>query len=511
MRKIIVVLALCWAGLCANARDFKVAGVFSDSMVLQQQTLAPVWGWADEGDKVTVATGWDGEKYSCVTGADGRWEVKVATPAAGGPYTLTVSMKKEKVTFNDVMVGEVWLCSGQSNMDMPLKGYLSQSPEGSLEAILGAGAYDDMIRVYTIHTDKAFEPVEDVPYVWKRTTEEVAANMSGIGYFFARNLTRALGVPVGIIQNPWGGCNLEPWLSMEYFDEAVKGKIPEDTYQYLLDRKDEPNTDRSPLQISTMYNARMYPVAGYALKGFLWYQGCGNLGGYGFYDKLQQGMVKCWRDMWGDSENELPFFFTTLAPFGYGDSQGGTRALFVENQLASLDLIPNSGAAVGESLGDEGCIHPAKKREIADQFTLMALEKTYGKKTGISCGFAYPKSVRFPASSSVEPSKVRRGGQDLIIYKGEEDNGKVIVYFSNAPVGLGHYSDFGTPVKGFEVAGPDKVFHPVKAVVVYDRVEIECPEIADPVAVRYAFHNYCESDLFTTHGVPVPAFRTDSW
>lgn len=512
-----LVLAVFLSALCAlaSAQDFRLAAVFSDHMVLQRETEAPVWGWAQPGSRVTVIPSWSGVKYPATAGSDGRWEVRIATPAAGGPFTLTVDAAKQgKVVLQDVLVGEVWLCSGQSNMAMSLIGNTSQGVEGAYEAILEAPEYADRIRFFDIRAKKAFSPQDDVDCVWERTDGEVAAKVSALAYFFAKRLTRNLGVPVGIIANPWGGSMLPPWMSADYLGEDIKGLIPEEAYGNIMARSDENEPEwNAPRQVGTMYNARMYPVRGYALRGFLWYQGCSELmsGDIAYYDRLQAAMVRCWRDMWGDTENKLPFYFTLIAPYGYHNPEGPGRGYFVENQLAALDRIPNSGVAVTETLGDLGCIHPGKKKDVADQFAVLALEKIYGVRTGIGAGFAHPDRVTFPAGSPVQPRTLRQAGYDLEIQKSDKADAVVRIRFVDAYKGLGHSSDYGFAVKGFEVAGPDRVFYPVPAKTEGNTVVLDCAAVPDAVAVRYAFHNWCEADLTTSLGLPVASFRTDDW
>ena len=497
----------------SDSPEFKVASIFSDHMVFQRDTLAPVWGWAEAGTKVTVAPSWGKTKYSCTADANGRWEVRIATPAAGGPYSVTIGCKEGKVVLEDVLSGEVWLCSGQSNMEMPVAGFSSQRVEGSADAILDAPEYLDRIRVFDIKAGKMYEPQEDVDCTWTLPDGKVTARTSAVAYFFARQLTKSLGIPVGIICNPWGGCLIEPWMTQEYIDRGVKGKISDQDYQTILDRREDPKLP--PIQVGTMYNARMFPIKGFTLKGFLWYQGCGNMYNVTFYDKLQQQMVQCWRDMWNDTENRMPFYFVAIAPFAYNDPEDPVRGLFVENQLNSLDLIPNSGAAITETLGDSCCIHPAKKQQVARQLALLALERDYGIETGLGCGFPYPTEVVFPSSSTVQTGEIRQSGFTVNLKKGDSDDGKITIFLANASAGIGAYSNHlkeeAIEVHGFEVAGPDKVFHPVKATGIFSRIVIDCSGINDPVAVRYGFKCYSAADLATAFGAPVPSFRTDNW
>jgi len=493
--------------------SLRTASVFSDHMVIQRDTITPLWGWAQPGSKVTVSTSWSKDRQACVAGEDGRWEVKVATPSAGGPYSITISSRKEKVVLEDVLSGEVWLCSGQSNMELPVIGASSQKVNGGVEAVLSAPAYMDKIRVLAIKADKKYEPQQDIENKWELPDGEVTARTSAVAYFFARQLTENLGVPVGIIVNSWGGCLIEPWMTKEYIDRGVKGKISDQDYQTILDRREDPSLP--PIQMETMYNARMFPIKGYPLKGFLWYQGCGNMYNITFYDKLQQQMVQCWRDMWGDTQNKMPFYFVAIAPFNYTNAEDPVRGYFVENQLNSLDLIPNSGAAVTETLGEGTCIHPAKKQEVATQLTLLALERTYSKRTGLGCSFPYPQEVTFPSNSSVEEKDIRQSGFTVSLKKSDKEDPRIVIAFGNCAMGIGGFADQlkedPAPVHGFEVAGPDKVFHPVKAAALYNRVFIDCSEIADPVAVRYGFKNCSDADLVTMLGIPVPSFRTDDW
>ena len=516
MRKFVFAMfAMAATCLTLCAGDLSLAPVFTDHMVMQRETSAPVWGWADPGKNVTVIPSWDGKKYVSSAGKDGRWEVRVATPSAGGPYSVTVSAGKgDKVVLEDVLIGEVWLCSGQSNMALNLIGSTSQGVEGSYEAIVEAPEYADRIRFFDIQAGKAFTPQTTLDCSWVLTTGDVAAKVSAIGYFFAKRLTRALGVPVGIISNAWGGCLLPPWVPMDYMEKYVKGQIPQSAYENILERRDEPDPNReAPRQVATLYNSRLYPVAGYAIRGFVWYQGCSELifGDIPYYDKLQAAMVRSWRDLWGDNDNKLPFYFTLIAPYSYSDPDGCKRGYFVENQLASLDIIPNSAVAVTETLGDRGCIHPARKKEVADQFAVLALERVYNIRTGLGGALVHPDVVTFPSSSSVKYRKIHQSGYDLEIRRGGEPSTSIVIHFADTWTGLGHYSDYGSPVKGFEVAGPDRVFHSVPAVTLWDTVVVDCSSVSDPVAVRYAFHNWTEGDLRTALGIPVASFRTDDW
>ncbi|MCQ2119850.1 MAG: sialate O-acetylesterase [Bacteroidales bacterium] len=492
---------------------FRVSSMFSDHMVIQRDTLAPVWGLAAPGTKVTVSPSWGKKKYSCTADGSGRWKVFVETPEAGGPYSLTVASKGDKVVFQDVMSGEVWFCSGQSNMALQVKGSSSQPVVGGVEAILEAPEYADRIRLYNIGNEREFEPVENIDCRWTLSDSRAAADFSAVGYFFAKYLTKALGVPVGMICGAWGGCNLETWMPMEYIDKAVKGKIPEDKYRAIVDRKEDYKLP--PLQVGTMYNARLFPVKGYAVKGFLWYQGTSNMYEYAAYDKLQTELAQCWRDSWDDKDNKLPFYFCSLAPFAYQDPANQARGYFVEAQLRTLDMIPNSGAAITETLGDSCCIHPAKKPQVARQLALLALERDYDVDNGLGSSFPYPARVTFPAGSSVVEKEIRQSGFPVKICKSDKQEGKIVINLANASSGVGAYSnqleETYIEVRGFEVASPDRVFRPVKANAGHSVITLDCSGIDDPVAVRYGFRCYIDADVVTCYGTPLPPFRTDDW
>lgn len=459
--------------------DLKMPSLFCDNMVLQQQTAAPVWGWDAPGSKVTVKPSWSKTSYRTTADENGKWMTRVDTPSAGGPYTLEIS-GSGKVTINNVLIGEVWVCSGQSNMEMPVKGYGFQPTEGAVDAVLDAPAYKDRIHIFNVARNAADVPQDDCSGIWEEATSKSVANTSAVAYFFARRLAVGLDVPVGIIVTCWGGSAIEAWTPEDVLLKALEGRISKETIEKKLARKKEDG----PVAVATLYNGMIHPLFPYAAKGFVWYQGCTNLDDFTHYDLMQQAMVECWRKGWEDDENSMPFHFVTIAPYRYDDADRPTRGYFVENQLHSLKLIPNSYAAITETLGDEACIHPAKKQPVADQIALNALSENYGLEN-IFVG--YPVMTGY----SVQNDKIR------IEFKAWD--------------GLQPY--FDRQIKGFEIAGADKVFHPAFATVVpwETAVVVYSPEVPEPVAVRYSFHNYCESNFTNNYGIPVPPFRTDDW
>ena len=481
------ILLFIWAVLLpayALASGLSLAGLFSDGMVLQRNAAAPIWGWADPGTVVTVSSSWSKTRYKTQADGDGRWEVSVDTPDAGGPYTLTVQAGKDRCTVKDVLIGEVWIFSGQSNMEDPVIGYKSQAVEEGLEEVFSASKFADKIRIFNVKEDTTNVLQKDVATRWKKASGPSVAAVSAIGWFFARRLHELMDVPVGLIANAWGGSNIEAWMSREALDEAVQGKIPEETLDKIHRRKN----GRFPTKIAALWNGRMAPLAPYKVKGFVWYQGESNLK-QPFYNLLQEGMVSLWRSAWRDDKAEMPFLFTLIAPFAYEkrNKKDGPyeRPFFVENQLRSLTEIPNSYCACTETLGDETCIHPARKKPVADQFVLIAMERFYGKQTGVGSGFPTLKKIEFKDSSAV-------------------------LLFETGGLGIG---STGKPrFSGFEIAGADRVYHPATARLKgRESVVVSSPEVPDPVAVRYGWRNYHEGNLANSLGIPVPCFRTDDW
>ncbi len=452
--------------------------LFSDHAVLQQQTQAPVWGWGDPGKKVEVV--WDGQTYRTTVQADGSWRVSIPTGKADGTnYTLTVKSGKETLTVKDIVLGEVWICSGQSNMEMPISGFGFQEVEGATEAIMAAPETASQVRVFDIKTPKCTEPQADVDAAWAYTDGAVTAKTSAVGYFFARRLTRSLGVPVGIIVNAWGGSRIEPWMTREIIDGAG---LTEQELKDLYAVEEQP--DRWPETPELIWNGRVKPIVGYAAKGILWYQGCSNMGQPHCYDKLQKAMVQMWRKEWG---RELPFLFTLLAPHDHGDADGRWRPFFVENQLHTEEILSQSFAICTETLGNKVTVHPSQKKEVADMMVQRALQNVYGIYSGVS--------IELPRLQSVEYL--------------EDGTAKVTL----TQVWSNLMSISAREIVGFELAGEDRQFHLAKAEVDWDgnTILVSCPVVPKPVAVRYGWRNWMGANLQKSNGIPVPPFRSDDW
>lgn len=480
MKRLLLSFVLLLPALLSSAGNFRVAHIFFDHMVLQRESFVPVWGWGEPGKTVAAQPSWYGGKTVTTRVAkDGTWRLDIETGEAGGPHAITLKSGKETITLSDVLFGEVWICAGQSNMEMPVSGFGFQEVEGARDAILKAATYADRVRVFDIRTPKCAEPVDDVDATWTVASAGVCAHTSAVAWFFATALTENLHIPVGIIVNPWGGSRIEPWMTREAIDAA--GITAEE--RAVIDAIEE-KPDRWPETPELIWNGRMAPIAGYRAKGFLWYQGCSNIG-QNCYDKLQTAMVKLWREAWG--AGEMPFIFTLLAPYEHGDADGRWRPHFVETQLRSLKTIPSSYAICTETIGNKVTVHPPKKKEVADMMVLRALQSVYGQDLGFS--------IELPELQSVEYL----------------EDGRVKVLLTQVWSNLQSISS--REITGFELAGEDREFHLAEAEVDWDgqTIYVRCAEVPHPVAVRYAFRNWMGANLEKTMGIPVPPLRSDDW
>lgn len=445
---------------------------FSDNMVLQQQSAPSIWGWTDKKNAVTVTTSWNNKKYTARPDEKGKWKVAIATPKAGGPYEITVS-DGQSIKIKNILIGEVWICSGQSNMEMPLKGFSNQPINHSNDIIFNAA--NDQIRLYNIPRSTQPTPLDtSKKFSWKISNPEDVANFSATGYTFGKFLYDQLKVPIGLINVSYGGTPVEAFM------DAASVK----TYNFPLPA---PN-DKSRLsnKIATVvYNGMVHPVIGYGIKGFIWYQGESNADRPQQYESLFPGFVQMLRTQF--NQGDLPFYFVQIAPFDYNRNRkkGDTlvnSAFLRDAQRKALDKIPNSGMAVTMDIGDADFIHPREKQEIGKRLALLALAKTYHYK-----GFA-------SESPLYESMTIK--------------DGKATLKFKNAPVGL---TSYGKPLTQFEIAGDDRRFYPAKAQLVNGGVEVTAKEVKNPVAVRYAFKDDSTGELFNTAGFPASSFRTDDW
>lgn len=464
-------LCLCMAcfSLMANAQ-IKLPALFSDNMVLQQQSSAPVWGKAIPGKRVTVKSSWDNKEYTTVAANDSTWKIHLNTPPASNrSFVLTVISGKEKKELNDVVIGEVWLCSGQSNMEMPMKGFPSQPVLNGLDDIVRSN--NPQIRCFTVKKNSQINPQYDCEGVWEKASPNTTSEFTATGYYFARLLQEVLQVPVGIIHSSWGGASIEAWMPRECFTEFPQIKVPKN--QEELNPKHQVATG--------LYNGMINPLVGYTLKGVIWYQGETNASRYRSYPMLFKSMHRAWNEVWGCGK--FPIYFCQIAPHKEPYKEG--KAFMREAQMLIAQTQPQTGIAVLMDAGELECVHPANKRVAGERLAYIALARDYGYKN-----IPYEAPVFKKATF--------------------KEDGKVIVSFDKIGLGL---TTYGKPLTGFEVAGKNRKFYPAKADInKYNRtIEVVSDSVSNPIAVRYAFKGYVQGTLFGSNGLPVSSFRSDKW
>jgi sialate O-acetylesterase len=497
--------------------DVKLPHVIGDQMVLQRDQPVPIWGWADPGEPVAVTLG--DHQRETVADAAGQWLVRLPALEAGGPHQLVV-VGHNTIRVRDVLVGEVWLCSGQSNMEMGVGVALDAEREI-------AAADHPRMRLFELPRRPAGEPARDIDAKWRVCRPDTIASggwggFSAVGYYFGRELHTALNVPIGLIDSSWGGTRIGPWTppcgfaavpDLAGVGDTIRQKDAEYRAKTLPARMTEieewiaatraalaagerlpptPWWPRHPLESHAeptgLYNGMIHPLVPFAIRGAIWYQGEANVhtaDGMLYHDKMR-ALIAGWRDVW--NQGEFPFYFVQLAPFKYTlhrkDLSPYAMPGIWEAQLASL-AIPNTGMAVLTDLGDWRDIHPKNKQEVGRRLALWALAKTYGREGLVCSGPLYQ-------SMSVEGSAIR-------------------VRFDY--VGGGLESRDGQPLNWFEIAGADRQFVKAAAEIDGDTVVVSSPTVPEPVAVRFSWHMLPEPipNLVNREGLPASPFRTHRW
>ena len=453
--------------------EVKLPALFSDHMILQQQSNVAIWGWAKKGSAITVTASWNKKAVTTKTDAAGKWRLYITTPKAGGPYKITLS-DGVPLLLEDVLIGEVWLCSGQSNMEVPMKGFMGQPILGANEAILHA--QNKNIRVITVPRAASLDPLENFKGQWEQASPASIAEFSATAYYFGTLLNEILDVPVGLLHVSYSGSNIEAWMDASWLRDLGVKDLPTKG-----DSVHTPN--RTP---TLLYNGMLHPVIGYGIKGCIWYQGESNYTDPDLYEKLFEKMIKEWRVQWG--LGDFPFYYAQIAPFNYAQfpqkevKEKYNSAYLRDVQRKAMKTIPNCGMAVLMDTGEKDNIHPRDKKTAGHRLAYWALGKTYDIQ-----GFSY-------ASPSYDRMTIK--------------DSTIIISFDNAPNGI---TSFGETLTSFEIAGKDKKFYPAIAILGRKSVTVSSPQVKEPVAVRYAFKDFVKGDLFGTSGLPVSSFRTDDW
>ena len=440
----------------------KLADIFGNKMVLQRNSEVNIWGRDKPETIITVTTDW-GETVSTKVDKTNKWSLKLKTIDAGKTHSIKVE-GTTKVELKDVLLGEVWIASGQSNMEMPLRGFKGQPVYGSNEAILNSN--NQNLRFYKVKRKVSTVPLETNEGEWVISNFLTAPDFSAVAYSYGRILQETLGVPVGIITTSWGGTPAEAWTPRSIIEE-----------EFLELKKAMNDSDKffqkSP---SSLYNGMIYPLIPFTIKGFIWYQGEANRKNPAQYTKLFPAMISSWRTLW--EQGDLPFYYVQIAPFSWGKNNEWLRA----SQLKVMQTLPNIGMAVTMDIGESTCIHPAQKLVVGKRLAYWALAKDYGFET------------------------VQYSGP---IYKSMDiENGRVTLHFDYAPLGV---CTMGKELTGFVIAGADKQFYKAKTVLKKGELTVWSEEVLNPVAVRYAWEPFIIGTLFNTAGLPASSFRTDDW
>lgn len=460
----------------------KLPHILGDNMVIQQNSEANLWGWDKPGTEVKVTTSWSSQKYSVKTGKDGKWAVKVLTPKASyTPLSITFD-DGDQTTLNNILAGEVWVCAGQSNMEMPVKGFGNCPVKDFNQVVIDAKNYKG-IHYVKIPSVMSMKPLDDANCEWKEVNPETVGEASATGYFFAQVVNKALDIPVGLVMANKGGSRVESWLDRDYLKKNTQE--PLDTNAIV--KKFSWDYHR-PL---VWGNGTFHPILNYTIKGILFYQGCSNVGDpAGQYTQRLADLVAQWRRDF--KQGDVPFYFVEIAPYHYDNVNGDWGAKLREQQFNAAKIIPNSGIISTNDCVypyEKEQIHPCQKQKVGERLGFMALNKTYGMKNVIGDGMTF-KEMKIVGDT-------------------------VKVHFNNE---FGAYNRF-EGIEGFEIAGEDKVFHPATAKHFWqpgndpwnECIIVTCPEVKKPVALRYCFKNFQLGNLANAGGLPLFPFRTDNW
>lgn len=457
----------------SSSAQIELSNLFSDNMVLQQESHVNIWGKAKKNQELIIYTSWSGKIIRTIVKDDGSWEVKIKTPSAGGPYNIQVTCDGETKTINNVLIGEVWLASGQSNMEMTLSGNNREPVNGSLDAI--ANSNNTKIRFFNVKVKVSEERIDDIEGEWLEANFKNTPNFSAVAYSFAKYLNQVLDIPFGIINSPKDGSVAEAWISPDVLKKITTNK---ELSYYAKQPHNNP---------SVLFNGMINAIIPFTIKGVIWYQGEGNSGRYQNYMKLMNGLIKNWRDEWG--LGDFPFYFVQLAPNGsLGQGNGTSQAFLREAQLRTMLSVENTGMAVTLDIGSTITNHPPEKLLIGKRLAYWALAKNYGFNGLPHSGPVY------------ESMKVK--------------NNKVYVNFKFAKNGV---TSYGKPLSGFEIAGEDKIFYSADASIDphwsagwenRSVLTLSNKNVPNPLYIRYGWKNYIEGALYNVEGLPASSFRS---
>ena len=499
-KKMLLLLIVLGTNLTSIAQ-IKLPSLVGNNMVLQQNSKINLWGWAAPNEKINIQLEWLTSTLEITAKPDGTWKTAVETPKGSEkPYTIVLEASN-KIILKNVLIGEVWICSGQSNMYFPVGKEDKTWKTGVVnyeEEIKNANFSN--IRLFTVLTKASPKPLDDVTGSWAECSPETIKNFSAVAYFYGRDLYQKLNIPIGLISSSWGGTKAEAWTSQNVLEEnpdflsilendAKNEKLYQEKLEkYYSDLKTERianNNDLTKSEVKkpkkednktsyVLYNAMLYPLTNYTIKGAIWYQGESNAESAFLYRSLFPAMVKNWRSVW--NQGDFPFYYVQIAP------HKGQNASIREAQLMSLKTIPNSGMVVTTDVGDANNIHPIDKQTVGQRLALIARAKTYNENKLVYSGPIYNQM------------KIKKD--------------RIQLFFDYAESGL---VKTGEALKEFEIAGEDKLFYPAEAKIEGKTVVVSSPKVKKPIAVRFAWKAIPEPNLFNKENLPASPFRTDDW
>ena len=484
MRKFLTILILS-ALIISSQAKVRLPHIICDNMVIQQQTDVRLWGWAQPGKSIKITVSWSNDVVSTKADKNGKWLAKVNTPKASyTPLSITFD-DGDPQTISNILSGEVWVCAGQSNMEMPVKGF-GMCPVEDYNHWVIESTHHSGVRSVKIPSEMRSEPQEDASCEWRVCSPKTVGDFSATGYFFARLMHSALDIPIGLIEANKGGTRVESWLTKENLQKYTND--PTDSVE-ICKKWAQWDYHRSLLWGNGTFN----PILNYTVKGILYYQGCSNVGDPGDqYSERMKLLVQQWRSQFG--LGEIPFYFVQIAPWAYddGDVNGISGALLREQQWKAAQMIPNSSLVCINDLVypyEFSQIHPTQKQPVGERLAYTALHRDYGFENVLY------KSASFKDMTIKNDT----------VFIHLQDN-----YAADAPF---------EQMEGFEVAGEDKVFYPAKARHFWqpgggywdEAIAIVCPEVKKPVAVRYCFKNFQIGNVKNGANLPLFPFRTDNW
>ncbi|MCP2027663.1 sialate O-acetylesterase [Flavobacterium sp. HSC-32F16] len=433
--------------------------IFGDNMVLQRNSEVRIWGWANPKEEIKLVSSWNNQEYKTVTNNQAKWELVIKTPEAGGPYTISIKGYNE-VVFKNVLIGEVWLCSGQSNMEMSASWGIDNGDEEVKNAA------NPNIRFFTVSKSTAVTPQNNVLGNWVESTPETMKYFSAVGYFFAKRLREDLkNVPIGLISSNWGGTPAEIWMTEEVFQ-----KDP-----ILLENAKKLNEQEyGPHQSGRAYNAMISPITGFKIAGTIWYQGESNVGSL-VYDKTLSALITSWRKAWND---EFPFYFVQIAPYKTG-TNNFSNVTVRNSQRKVLKEVPKTGMVLTSDISDTIDIHPKNKKSVGIRLANLALAETYKVNSNL---------VNGPLFNEIKIEK------NKVTVSFDYDEG---LYFKEKKSNQ------------FEVAGADGIFYPAEASIKKNQVILTSKKVLNPVKVRFAWGNTIQPDLFNKANLPASCFISD--